>query len=102
MPTNSLRGFVGQGMGGRKSLRGALVQPLAIVDATSGSGSLQAPATCVALIYLTGAGASGASNAGTAGGGGGGAALYKRVRLAANQNMQWSVGSGGALLDHAA
>jgi hypothetical protein len=88
-----LRGLVGQGMDGRKFYRDALFDLVGIVDVTSGSGSIIAPRSCVALIYAFGPGASGS---GQNGGGGGGSALFKRLRLIQGQTINYTVGTPGA------
>jgi hypothetical protein len=89
-----LRGFVGQGMSGRRA-RG--VMPNRILDVTTGSGTVTLTKSATALIFLFGGCGSGAAqNAGTRGGGGGGAALFRRVALSAGSKIAYSVGAGGA------
>lgn len=92
-----LRGFVGQGMNGRRArVPSAGAMP---VFATSGTGEITIRSHCVALIYMWGAGASGCDDVGlnnTGAGGGGGAALFARVFLNLGQKLSYSVGAGGA------
>ena len=97
MVRQKLRGFVGQGVDGRKRNDRPPRMVILPVFATSGSGVVFAPTKCVALIAAWGAGGSGANQVllGTAGGGGGGGFLAKRVRLAKGQSISFSVGLPG-------
>jgi hypothetical protein len=96
--SRGIKGFVAQGMDGRKNR--SPVRLVAIKVSTSGSGSYTAIAECEALIYAWGAAGSGALDSGSvASGAGAGAAGYKRVPLARGQVLSWSVGTGGAETD---
>jgi hypothetical protein len=77
--------------------RAPALRPLSLVDVAVGSGVIVAPTSCIALIWLFGAGGSGASGNGTGApsGGGGGAALFKRARLSRGQTVNYSVGAPG-------
>lgn len=85
-------GFVGQGMSGRKRLRGKLLSYRAIT--TAGSGTITAPAlySTNCEVWLTGAGA----GDNVTQGGGGGASLYKRMRCSPGQTMAYTVGAAAS------
>jgi hypothetical protein len=96
--SQGLRGLVGQGMDGRKSLSSIDVIPLIVEDITvAGSGVITAPVDCFAFIWAGGASGSGAwdSAFAEAGGGGGGSALSKKLFLVGQQQIQWVNGAKG-------
>ena len=96
MPTaQRLRGLVGQGLNARK---GTLpVNPVPqILDVYAGSGTFSAGFSGILSVWLNGAGGSGqATNGGGCAGGGGGGSAFKRIRISAGQQLQWTVGVGG-------
>lgn len=93
MAGQKLRGLVGQGMSGRRSVDNP-IDVVGIIDATSGSSTFVAPKKCIAHVFVFGGGASGAVG-GSNGGGGGGAACYQRIRLVRGGEISYSVGVGG-------
>lgn len=99
MSTNQkLRGFVAQGMSGRKAQQRPTL--LLVSQTDSSTGSYTATRLVDVLIYAWGGGGSGSQGA-TSSGGGGGAAGYKRWRLSPGQTISWSVGAGGAEVNSA-
>lgn len=90
-------GGVGNGMMRALGMpgRGAELVALPIV-ATSGSGTVTASDSCIALIALWGAGGAGAVNSGfnRGAGGGSGGVVYHHVTLSRNQSLAWSCGAG--------
>lgn len=89
----TLRGFVAQGMDGRKFASASLE---AIYSSnTASSGSYTPKATVLVFTVATGAGGYGSVGSPSAGGAGGGAAGFKKCVLTAGQTIQWTVGAGG-------
>lgn len=91
-----MKGMVGripQGMAARKAQ--PALEVIEVLEANSGTGTVTAPRTCVAMVYAWGGGAAGGGNGGNDGGGGA-AAGYIAVRLARGQSIAYSVGAGGA------
>lgn len=90
-----MKGFVAQGMDGRKGTlpRAPVGQMLDVFAA--GSGTFTAAYSGILSIYIFGGGGGGAS--GAANGGGGGAAAFKRIRIAQGQAVPYTVGAGGAI-----
>lgn len=94
----SLRGFVGQGLGSPKGFTATPVAAGMPVSTTSGSGSVTATRHCSVIVYLWGGSGSGEANTGSSGGGGGGSgsAVRKHINLSRGQTLAWSVGAPGA------
>lgn len=98
MQGQALRGWVGQGLRGKRQTVGVVMG--GIVDiVTVGSGSYFVPFNCFATLLLWGAGGSGASFLGGSGpGGGGGGGLLTRARLLLGHRIDYQIGVGGAAI----
>jgi hypothetical protein len=99
MVRQKLRGFVGQGVDGKKLLRGAMAQLIVFADVNSGNGSISPRFAGLGLIFAWGAGGGALGGNGSDPGGGGGAALFKLVRMVSRQPISYLVGVGGNAAD---
>ena len=95
MRGQTLRGWIAQGLDGRRRVSADLVST---IDVGAGAGSYLAPVDCVVIARAWGGGGSGGADSTLlrAGGGGGGAAGYRSFRMASGQWISWNVGVGGA------
>jgi hypothetical protein len=90
-----LRGFVGQGMDGRR--KRPAVNIVYANSFTSGSGVIAVTERSRAYVWLIGGGGAGRdSTGGNAPGGGGGGALYAEIPVNAGQSLAYSIGAGGS------
>lgn len=91
---HGIRGWVAQGMDGRR--RKPVVEVLRADLISSGSGSITVPEHCTAYVWAIGAGGSGRTSGSNGAGGGGGGALYYECLVFSGQTISYVIGTGGA------
>jgi len=92
------RGLVGQRMDGRKDFAGARHEVMRVHELAAGSGTLPAPVTGWAHVYLIGGGGTGNCGGG-GGGGGGGGACYGAFRVQLGDIIAYTIGAGAPAPD---